>query len=180
MLTGYQCVPLEELVVALLQEDVGFVEDQDGAPCDGVVKDLSEALLEHGGVGPDLAAGDLVQGFAKAFGNALGREGLAGSWRAVEECDEAGAFARDQVIDSGCLVDIRGHHRLDDLLVFFIQNESFPRVLAEIHRPKLRYIEIFCLMSALILLSCHCPLMSTYSTPCPSSNTRGPSADKVA
>ena len=84
--------------VAVLEEDVGFVEQQDGAPGDGVVEDLLEAGLELLRVGADVAAGDLVEGFLEGVGDALRGEGFAGAGGAVEEGDETVAFADDEVV----------------------------------------------------------------------------------
>ena len=69
---GDEGVALEGFVVAVLQEDVGFVEQEDGAPGGAVVEDFLEAGLEFLGVGADVAAGDLVEGLAEGVGNAFG------------------------------------------------------------------------------------------------------------
>ena len=49
-------VALETLVVAFLEEDVGFVEQEYGGEGYGVVEDLFKALFETSGVSTDVAA----------------------------------------------------------------------------------------------------------------------------
>ena len=57
---GDESIALEVLVVAVLEEDVGFVEEEDCVPSGGVIEDFFEFGLEVGGVGTDVAAGNLV------------------------------------------------------------------------------------------------------------------------
>ena len=66
---GDEGVALQVFVVAVLQEDVGFVEEEDGVPGGGVVEDFFEFGFEDRGVSADVAAGYLVEGFGEGFGN---------------------------------------------------------------------------------------------------------------
>ena len=54
---GNESVAFQVFVVAVLEEDVGFVEEEDGGKGYGVVEDFFEALFETFGVGADVAAG---------------------------------------------------------------------------------------------------------------------------
>ena len=54
---GNEGIAFEMLVVAVLEEDVSFVEEENGGKGHGVVEDFFEALFETCGVGADVAAG---------------------------------------------------------------------------------------------------------------------------
>ncbi len=66
---GDEGVAGEVVIVAVLEEDVGFVEEEDGAPGGGVVEGFFEFGFELRGVGADVATGYLVEGFFKAVGD---------------------------------------------------------------------------------------------------------------
>lgn len=68
---GDEGVAGEVVVVAVLEEDVGFIKEEDGAPGGGVVEDFFEFGFEFGRVGADVAAGYLVEGFFKRVGDAF-------------------------------------------------------------------------------------------------------------
>ncbi len=68
---GDEGVAGEVFVVAVLEEDVGFVEEEDGVPGVGVVEDFFEAALERAGIGADVAAGYLVEGLFEGVGDAF-------------------------------------------------------------------------------------------------------------
>ena len=52
---GNEGIALDILVVAVLEEDVSFVEEDYGGEGDGVVEDFFEALFKFLGVGADVA-----------------------------------------------------------------------------------------------------------------------------
>ena len=68
---GNEGVAFEILVVAILEEDVGFVEEEDGGEGYGVVEDFFEALFQSFGVGADVAAGHEVEGLFEGVGHAF-------------------------------------------------------------------------------------------------------------
>lgn len=74
---GHQRVAVDVLDGALLEEDVGFVEQEHGAPGVRNVEDLLQLGFEGAGVGAQLAGGDHVEGAFEEFGDAFCGEGLA-------------------------------------------------------------------------------------------------------
>ena len=55
---GDEGVAGDVVVCALFEEDIGFVEEEEGAPGMGDVEDLGQVLLEEAGVDAELADRD--------------------------------------------------------------------------------------------------------------------------
>ena len=78
---------------ALLKEDVGFVEKEQGAPTVGDVDDLGEVFLQVATFDAEFANRDHVEGLFEEFRDAFCCEGFAGARGAMQDGDEALTFA---------------------------------------------------------------------------------------
>ena len=66
---GDEFVALEVVGGALFEEDVGFVEEEDGVPFCGHFEYVGEGAFDRGGVEAEVAGGHHVEGCAHAFGD---------------------------------------------------------------------------------------------------------------
>lgn len=62
---GDEGVAVEVVHGAFLEEDVGFVEEEDGVPGVGYVEDAVETVFENVCGGAELAGGHHVEGFVE-------------------------------------------------------------------------------------------------------------------
>ena len=78
-------VPVDVVHVALLQEDIGLVQEKDRTPRVADIEYLLELALQVPRVGAQFTGRRHVQGAFKQFRDALSRQGLAGAGRSVED-----------------------------------------------------------------------------------------------
>ena len=78
-------IPVDVMHVALLQEDIGFVKQEDGAPGVADIQYLLELALEEPRVGAELTGRRHVQRAFEQFRDALSRQRFACAGRPVED-----------------------------------------------------------------------------------------------
>src|SRR6266576_6879578 len=74
---GYQCITLQICLRALLEEDIGFIEEDHTTPDGPNIEYRFQILLYTLGIGANVAAGDPVKRPLRKFGHALGCERLS-------------------------------------------------------------------------------------------------------
>ncbi len=90
---GDEGIAADVMQFSLLQEDVGFVEQEEGAPAVGDVDDLAKILFQIAAFDAEFADGDHVEGLFEEFGDSFSGEGLASAGGAVEDGNETLSFA---------------------------------------------------------------------------------------
>ena len=130
---GHELVALEVVRAALLEEDVGLVEQQDGVPFRAHLQHVGQVRLDFVRLGAEIAGGHHVQRRAHRLGDALGRQGLADAGRAGEKHDHAHTLALDDVVKNFLVGALGFCERKDELLMVFGEHERLESVLVEGH-----------------------------------------------
>lgn len=81
---AHESVPLDVMHVALLQEDVGLVQEENSTPGVADVEYLLELTLEEPGIGTELTSRGHVERALKRLTDAFSRKSLAGSRGTME------------------------------------------------------------------------------------------------
>jgi hypothetical protein len=126
-------VAVDVVVGALLEEDVGLVEQDDCVPLAGHLEDVAQLVLELVDGGPEFADRDGVERFAQQFRNGLGRQRLADARRPVQQEDAAPALAVDDVLERALLVL---DERLDQRLALGRQHQLFLGLVVVLDRVQ--------------------------------------------
>jgi len=90
-------VAFDVFVGSALHEHVGFVQQQDRVPCLADFEDFFELVFEYVRSGSEFTDVDRIEGFLERFGGCFGSQRLADSRRAMQEEDDASAFAGHDV-----------------------------------------------------------------------------------
>ena len=95
---GNEFVALEFVQRTLLEEDVGFVEKENGIPAASHFENVLELALHFAGVETEVAGAHHVEGNLHFFGYGLRGEGLADAWGTAEQDNHAFPFSFDYVV----------------------------------------------------------------------------------
>ena len=104
---GDELVALEFVQAALFEEDVGFVEQEDGVPAAAHFENVLQFGLDFSRVEAQVAGRHHIQRDLHFLSHALCCEGFADAGWAAKEDDHAAAFALDHVVEGVAVFALR-------------------------------------------------------------------------
>ena len=119
---GHHGIPFQVMQRTLLQEHIGFVNENDSLPSSCDVENALQRSIQSAGGRPKVASADNVQRPLHVLAGRLGGEGLTDA-RGSEQIDnEAMAFALDEIVEAKLAV-VRLDERLKQILSAIWENE---------------------------------------------------------
>lgn len=82
---AYESIPVDVVHVALLQKNVGLVQEENGTPSMANIQDLLKLTLKEPGVRAKLASRGHVERALQQLTDAFSRESLSSSWGTMED-----------------------------------------------------------------------------------------------
>ena len=89
---AHHSIALDIMLGAFLEEDISFVEQDNGVPHGGHLEYLAQFRLQLLRVGAQLSNADRVERAVEELGDSLCRQGLACTWLPMQEKDAASAL----------------------------------------------------------------------------------------
>lgn len=125
---GDELVALKLVEGALLEENIGFVKEQDGVPAAAHFENVLQLLLDFAWIEAEITGGHHIQWDLHLFGHALSSEGLADAGRTAKQYDHAAAFAFNHIVKRVTELALRLGKAEDELLLVLGQHKPVERV----------------------------------------------------
>jgi hypothetical protein len=105
------------------EEDIAFVEQEDGVPFCYHFEDGGEGGFDFGGFDAQVARAHHVQGYFHILCYGLGGEGLSDTWSSGQEHDDAFALAGNDVVEAVFVFHLGFGEGEDELFLIFGKDE---------------------------------------------------------
>ena len=126
-------VALDVVGRALFEEDIRFVDQQNGIPDGSQFQDVAKLLFQLVGSGAEFADRGHVKRSLQDLGHRFRSQGFAGTRTTMQEEDGTTALTTDKISERG----LGGHQGMDQILLLFVHDEKLEGILLELDGAEL-------------------------------------------